>query len=114
MHYFELSSDFETFHSRKNNRVPLLQAQLLYFELETMNGCRYFIDNVQNKVKWFGLGTQMRAHMKVLTYLQILTLSKKNMKKITSHKDIHRVPGIGIESRNHGLYDRGVSDHFHC
>ena len=28
MHYFELSSDFETFHSRKNNKVPLLQAQL--------------------------------------------------------------------------------------
>ena len=37
--------------------------------------CRYFIDIEQNKVKWFGLGTQMRAHMKVLTYLQILTIS---------------------------------------
>ena len=37
--------------------------------------CRYFIDIEQNKVKWFGQGTQMRAHMKVLTYLQILTIS---------------------------------------
>ena len=78
------------------------------------NRCRYFIDNVQNKVKWFGLGTQMRAHMKVLTYLQILTVSKY-IKKVTSHKDrvwdIH--PETGVESSNHGLYERGVSDHFH-
>ena len=72
------------------------------------------MDNVQNKVKWFGLGTQVRAHMKVLTYLQILTVSKW-IKKVTSH--IHKVwdihPEIGVESSNHGLYDRGVSDPFH-
>ena len=38
--------------------------------------CTYFIDNVQISVKWFGLGTQMRAHMNILTDLQILTVSK--------------------------------------
>ena len=48
---------------------------------EDGDSCRYFIDNVQNKVKWFGLGTQMRAHMKVLTYLQILTVQKRQKKE---------------------------------
>ena len=54
----------------------------------------------------------MRAHMKVLTYLQILTVSKQK-KKATSHNDNDNDPEIGVESSNHGLYDRGVSDPFH-
>ena len=40
---------------------------------------------------------------------------KKDKKRVTSHKDrvwdIH--PETGVEGNNHGLYDRGVSDHFH-